>query len=256
MAGGSLEGTIEAQRCYGDVARKQCGQTAQGNVVDRRGGSGTTLGNDPTEDRRSEGGWEGKGNQNEGVKGKGGGIPGGSAGRSGGEVTGEELNRGTKRRIDGDGDGFLRMDISSINGVDNQGETTPLRKPPHLPPVSLDDDGYEDYDSAVGGGAGTSGEPREDDGTGAREDDAASISQVSILSSQRGVQPGFGAAPKTRRNYKGPYDNGAASSGAATPGRTHVGGGGGGRNWADIFEAKEAEDKQEWRESHKRTIRQ
>ena len=35
-----------------------------------------------------------------------------------------------------------------------------------------------------------------------------------------------------------------------------MGGGGGGRNWADISEGQEAEDKQEWRESHKRTIRQ
>ena len=157
-------------------------------------------------------------------------------GRSGGEATDEEQNRGSKRRIDGDGDGLARMDISSNNGADNQGETTPLRRPSHLPAVSLDDDGYEDYDSAVGGGAGTGGDPREGDGTRVHEDDAASISQVSILSSQRGVQLGFGAAPKTHhRNHRGPYDSGAASSGAATPGRTHVGGGGGGRNWADIM---------------------
>ena len=94
-----------------------------------------------------------------------------------------------------------------------------------------EEDGYEDYGS-VAGGITTMGGPN-----GERNEDHETRSQTSVLSSQRGTQSGWGAAPRTTRTKSGPY-GGTITPGAATPNNDD--GRNGRRTWAEQTEAEDA----------------
>ena len=107
------------------------------------------------------------------------------------------LEKGLKRKLrasdDEDEDDAIQVDHVDIYSLDEEGladdaddqSTGNIRRPTFLPQQATEEvaeeDGYEDYGSAAGGGVTVGG------ANGDRNEDHETRSQASILSSQRGM---------------------------------------------------------------------
>ena len=109
-----------------------------------------------------------------------------------------------------------------------------IRRPTFLPQQATEEvaeeDGYEDYGSVAGGMPIVGG------ANGDRNEEHDTRSQTSVLSSQKGMQSGWGAAPRATRVKSGPY-GGTITPGAATPNSEMRSGR---RTWAEQTEAEDA----------------